>query len=173
MIKLKVCMIGAYAVGKTSLVERYVRSLYSDDYHTTIGVKIDKKELTVDDKDVTCMLWDIAGEDEFYTVNHSYLRGMAGYFLVVDGTRPASVETATRIQERIELLCPDVPFMVLANKADLEQDWVVSGETLAGISYRPYEFFRTSAKSGDNVESAFEQLARQMLNARKPEIAND
>lgn len=173
MIKLKVCMIGAYAVGKTSLVERYVRSLYSDDYHTTIGVKIDKKEMTVDDQDVTCMLWDIAGEDEFYTVNHSYLRGMAGYFLVVDGTRPSSVEIASRIQERIELLCPDVPFMVLANKADLEQDWVISDEALAGISYRPYEHLKTSAKNGENVENAFDVLVRQMLLARKPVILDD
>lgn len=166
MIKLKICMIGAYAVGKTSLVERFVRSLYSDNYHTTIGVKIDKKVMSVDNTDVTCMLWDIAGEDEFYTVNNSYLRGMAGYFLVVDGTRPSSIEIASRIQERVELLFPDVPFLLIANKADLEQDWVLSDELLSDFSERSYDCLKTSAKSGENVENAFQLLVHQMLQAR-------
>lgn len=173
MIKLKICMIGAYAVGKTSLVERFVRSLYSDNYHTTIGVKIDKKIMSVDDTDVTCMLWDIAGEDEFYTVNNSYLRGMAGYFLVVDGTRPSSMEIASRIQERVELLFPDVPFLLIANKADLEQDWALSDQLLADFSDRSFDCLKTSAKSGENVENAFELLVRQMLEAREAAKHND
>lgn len=166
MIKLKVCMIGAYAVGKTSLVERFVRSLYSDDYHTTIGVKIDKKVMSVADTDVTCMLWDIAGEDEFYTVNNNYLRGMAGYFLVVDGTRRSSIEIASRIQERVELVFPNVPFVLLINKSDLEADWVLDKKGMSGLSERAFDQLKTSAKTGENVEAAFQLLANKMLQDR-------
>lgn len=173
MKKLKVCMIGAYAVGKTSLVERFVRSLYSDDYHTTIGVKIDKKVMTVNETEVTCMLWDIAGEDEFYTVNNNYLRGMAGYFLVVDGTRRSSIEIASRIQERVELTYPDIPFILLVNKADLEADWVLDEKGLSGLSERPYDQLKTSAKSGQNVEEAFELLVNKMLQGSGAERVDD
>ena len=87
-------MVGSYAVGKTSLVEQFVHSIYSDAYHTTVGVKIDKKVMQVDDTELTCVIWDIAGEDEFYTVSTSYLRGMAGFFLVVDCTRKTTVDAA-------------------------------------------------------------------------------
>lgn len=173
MIKLKVCMIGAYAVGKTSLVERFVRSLYSDEYHTTIGVKIDKKVMTVADTDVTCMLWDIAGEDEFYTVNNNYLRGMAGYFLVVDGTRRSSMEIASRIQERVELAFPDIPFILLVNKSDLIADWVLDEKAMSALSDRPYDQLKTSAKSGANVEAAFELLVSKMLQDRGAEPSDD
>src|ERR1051325_7234218 len=74
LIQKKICMLGAYAVGKTSLVARFVRSIFSEKYHTTIGVKIDKKTLRVDDQELSLILWDLAGEDDFYQVRMSYLR---------------------------------------------------------------------------------------------------
>jgi small GTP-binding protein len=166
-------MIGAYSVGKTSLVERFVRSLYSDEYHTTIGVKIDKKLMSVDGEDVACMLWDIAGEDEFYTVNNNYLRGMSGYFLVVDGTRQSSIEIACRLQERVELLFPDIPFVVLVNKADLKHEQAFVEGGVLGISDRPYGQLHTSAKTGENVEAAFELLVREMVQSRELGLTHD
>src|SRR6187200_563405 len=87
MIHKKVCMLGGFAVGKTSLVSRYVSSIFSDTYLSTVGVKIDKKQLAVDGRDVTLMLWDLYGQDDFQTVQASQLRGMSGFLLVVDGTR--------------------------------------------------------------------------------------
>ena len=98
MIQKKVCMLGATGVGKTSLVSKYVTSLFSDTYMTTIGVKVDKKVVAVDGKDVTLLLWDIYGEDEFQTVRPSYLRGASGYLLVADGTRQLTLDTARQLQ---------------------------------------------------------------------------
>lgn len=165
MIQFKICMIGCYAVGKTSLVERFVRSIYSDDYHTTIGVKIDKATLRVNDADVTCVIWDIAGEDEFYTVATSYLRGMSGYFLVVDGTRQVTLDIAHRIRERINTNFPHVPFVLLANKSDLADEWVLTDDQLAAFPGQE-AFLRTSARLDDNVEQAFAQLSAAMLRLR-------
>src|SRR6187455_2295151 len=100
MIHKKICMLGGFAVGKTSLVAQYVTSLFSDKYLSTVGVKIDKKQIAVDGRDVTLMLWDVAGQDDFQSVQESQLRGMAGYLLVVDGTRRATLETARQLQEK-------------------------------------------------------------------------
>lgn len=98
MISRKICMLGAYAVGKTSLVRKFVHGVFSEKYLTTIGAKIDKKELVVDGTELTLVLWDLAGEDGFEKVRLSYLRGSSGYLLVVDGTREASLQTAICVQ---------------------------------------------------------------------------
>src|ERR1700675_4666549 len=90
MLQKKVCMIGSFSVGKTSLIQRFVSSIFSDRYLTTVGVKIDKKVVRVDGEDVTLVLWDLYGEDEFQKMRMSYLRGASGYLLVADGTRRAT-----------------------------------------------------------------------------------
>src|SRR5262245_38905655 len=123
MIQKKICMVGAFAVGKTSLVARFVESIFSEKYHTTVGVKISKKALQVGDQEWHLILWDLAGEDEFLQIRTSYLRGSAGYLLVVDGTRRATLDTAVSIQQRNALAVGNVPFVVLFNKSDLEKEW--------------------------------------------------
>ncbi len=75
MIQKKICMLGSFAVGKTSLVRRFVESIYSDAYHTTVGVKIDKKTVQQNGTEVSLLLWDLYGEDEFQKMRWSYLRG--------------------------------------------------------------------------------------------------
>ena len=87
MIQKKICMIGASGVGKTSLIAKFVHSMFSDKYLTTVGVKIDKKTVSVDGAEVMLMIWDLAGDDDFQRLQISYLRGTSGYLLVADGTR--------------------------------------------------------------------------------------
>src|SRR5215210_9350570 len=99
MIQKKICMLGTFAVGKTSLVQRFVESIYSDKYHTTVGVKIDKKLVKSGEQEVNLLLWDIQGEDGVQKLRSSYLRGAAGYILVIDGTRRATLDTACAIQQ--------------------------------------------------------------------------
>ena len=98
MIQKKICMVGAFATGKTSLVSRFVKSIFSDIYLTTVGVKIDKKLINFKDYELNLILWDIHGEDEFQKVRMSYMRGASGYFLVVDGTRRYTLEQAFFLQ---------------------------------------------------------------------------
>ena len=124
-------MLGSFAVGKTSLVARYVRSIFSEKYHSTIGVKIDKKTLSIDDNEVNLILWDLYGEDKFQQMQTSYLRGASGYLLVADGTRASTVDTAISLQDRTELTIGDVPFIMLVNKADLKERWEVNDDVLA------------------------------------------
>jgi GTPase SAR1 family protein len=90
-LQKKVCMLGGFSVGKTSLVKRYVDSVFSETYLTTVGVKIDKKTVDLSDRIVNLILWDLAGEDDIASLRMSYLRGTAGYVLVADGTRPSTI----------------------------------------------------------------------------------
>ena len=122
MLQKKVCVLGAFGVGKTSLVRRYVESIFSDTYLTTVGVKVDKKTLDVGGAPLTLVLWDIAGEDDTTAIRMSYLRGAAGYFLVADGTRPETVEVARFIQARVTAEVGPLPYLLLLNKADLVAD---------------------------------------------------
>ena len=112
MIQKKVCMLGATGVGKTSLVSRFVRSMFSDKYQTSVGVKVDKKTVTIGEDPVTLVLWDIYGEDAFQSVRASYLRGAAGYLLVADGTRQLTLETARSLQKTAEEAAGHVPFVL-------------------------------------------------------------
>jgi hypothetical protein len=166
VIQKKVCMLGAFAVGKTSLVERFVRSLFSDRYLTTVGVKIDKKVVAVGGAEVGLVIWDLAGEDQFQRVRTSYLRGASGYLLVVDGTRRGTLDEAARIQDRVEGEHGKLPFVVLLNKADLEAEWELHGAANLELGQRGWVTVRTSAKSGDGVERAFSELAGMMVGGR-------
>ena len=156
-------MLGSFAVGKTSLVARYVRSIFSEKYHSTVGVKIDKKALEVDNKTVNLILWDLYGEDQFQQMQTSYLRGSSGYLLVADGTRANTIDAAISLQERAELAIGNVPFVLLINKADLKDQWEVSGDTIAPLIEKGWTILETSAKTGQNVEEAFQGLAKRIL----------
>jgi small GTP-binding protein len=162
-IQKKICMVGAFAVGKTSLVARFVHSLFSEKYHTTIGVKIDKKAVDVDGRQVNLILWDLAGEDDFNTLRTSHLRGASGYLLVIDGTRRETLTTAFELQQRIEREVGPLPFHVLVNKADLAGEWQLSDDDLGALTSRGWHLTKTSAKTGAAVEQAFHDLARAVL----------
>ena len=163
MIQKKVCMLGGFAVGKTSLVARYVRSIFSEKYLTTVGVKIDKKVVTAGDRDVTLVLWDINGQDEFQDVQESYLRGTSGYLLVVVGTRRATLETAAKLQEKAVAVAGNVPFIVVLNKSDLAAEWQVDERGILKFAERNWTIVRTSAKTGEGVEESFLKLTQAML----------
>ena len=161
MIQKKVCMLGGFAVGKTSLVARFVTSIFSDKYLTTVGVKIEKKSVQVSNQQLDLVLWDIYGDDEFQRVRMSYLRGASGYLLVVDPTRKATLETAIALQDSAEKTIGRVPFILVLNKADLIDQWEIDEHALDD---RNWTIIRTSAKTGAGVEEAFLALARAMVN---------
>ena len=157
MIQKKVCMVGAFATGKTSLVARFVKGIYSDKYQTTIGVKIDKKLIEAQGQTVKMMLWDIHGEDEFQNVRMSYLRGSAAYLLVVDGTRRASLETALNLKARVAASIGDIPFILVINKYDLASEWEIAEADMAALEESGIELIKTSAKTDLAVEDRSEE----------------
>lgn len=163
MLQKKICMLGSFSVGKTSLVRRFVESIFSDRYLTTVGVKIEKKTLRLGDHELTLMLWDLYGEDKFQKIQMSYLRGASGYLLVADGTRPATLDKAISIKEEAEQQIGTARFVVALNKCDLAEQWALGAEKEAGMKAQGWNVVRTSAKTGEGVVLAFETLAKAML----------
>ena len=163
MIKKKICMLGAFAAGKTSLVQRYVHSLFSEKYHTSVGVKIDKKPVNIKGTSLDLLLWDIYGEDEFQAVRPSYLRGASGCLLVVDGTRRYTLDTAQNLLKRTHETVGRIPVIFVINKSDLMDTWEIEPIQLEALEKQGMLIVRTSAKDGSGVEKAFTTLAEMML----------
>ena len=162
MINKKVCMLGAFSVGKTSLVGQFVHSIFSDKYLSTVGVKISKKELTVNGAPACMMLWDMEGKDLYADINLSYLRGAMGFFIVADGTRKETLEIALELRNVAHSMAGPIPCYLLINKNDRAQEWEITSSMLTKLDEDGIPYFRTSAKTGEAVEEAFAALAADM-----------
>jgi hypothetical protein len=160
MLKKKICMVGQFGVGKTSLVRRFVDSIFGESYLSTVGVKIDRKDVAVGSKPMRLMLWDLAGEDERTQLKMSHLRGASGYILVADGCRAASLAKAIELQQRILEQFGSLPFVLVLNKADLRDQWEVQETAGLGQGWTTLE---TSAKTGLGVEQMFLALAGKLV----------
>jgi len=163
MLQKKICMLGSFSVGKTSLVRRFVESIFSEAYQTSIGVKVDKKVVRANDEDVTLVLWDIHGEDVYQKIRMSYLRGMSGYLLVIDGTRRQTLDDALALNERIVQEAGKVPAILVFNKSDLVDKWEIDSTRESELIAAGWNIVRTSAKTGDAVEDVFSKLAAATL----------
>lgn len=163
MLQKKVCMVGAFATGKTSLISRYVNGIYSDKYQTTVGVKIDKKIVNFNEESINIILWDIYGEDEFQNVKMSYLRGSSGYILVLDGTRRETLNTAINLQEKIKSTLGDIPFVAIINKSDLYQEWEINDDDISRLIQKNWTIIKGSAKTGLGVEDCFNELSKKIM----------
>jgi small GTP-binding protein len=162
--QFKVCLLGGSAVGKTSLITRFVHSIYRGQYHTTVGVRIEKKLVGTNQGQANLMIWDINGEDAYQKVQTTYLRGMAGYLLVADGTREQTIDECLKLHARAVEGFGALPAYLLLNKSDLEEQWKINPSSFESSGL---EIFKTSALSGANVETAFGNLALQLLQKAK------
>lgn len=163
MIQKRISMLGAYAVGKTSLVRQFVSSMFDEKYHATIGVKIDKKIVSVRGNEVQLMLWDIAGAEDHFTIPDSYMRGTAGCLLVIDGTRIETLDRALDLIKQLNGSVGTIPRVIVLNKCDLVDEWQVDDEQLARLAPLGCHIIRSSAKTGEGVEEAFQVLAEQIV----------
>lgn len=156
-------MLGSFSVGKTSLVEQFVHSIFSDKYLSTVGVKISKKTVNIDGTDMSLVLWDMEGKDDYVDINMSHLRGTMGFFVVADLTRLDTFDAALKIRRvALDVLGEDTPHMLLLNKSD-RPTWEVDDERIEAAQASGIKVLRTSARTGTAVNEAFETLAKEML----------
>ncbi|MBE9006537.1 GTP-binding protein [Fortiea sp. LEGE XX443] len=164
MLQKKICMVGAFATGKTSLISQFVHSIFSEKYLTTVGVKIDKKTIEIRGNQINLILWDLYGEDEFQKVRMSYLRGSSGYVLVVDGTRRTTLDKAFQLKIKVEESIGKIPFILVLNKWDMTDEWEIETYEIDAILQQDWTVIKTSAKSGQGIEEVFQTLASKILN---------
>ena len=164
LIQKKICLLGDFAVGKTSLVRRYVEGSFGDKYLSTIGIKISRKLLTRGSRQLNLLIWDLAGGEEFSGHDKNYLRGASGALLVCDLTRPETFSILSKYAQQLTDISPQAVIVIAANKADLIQD-ISSDMTELEIICKEFncQYLYTSAKTGDNVERLIDLLADKMI----------
>lgn len=155
----KICMLGDFGVGKTSLVARFVSQQFSDKYLTTVGVKVDTKVLDLEGVAVKLVLWDIAGKNALDGVKLTYLKGAHGLMLVADGTREATLKSALFLLNQARSEIGEVPAVLMANKFDRIDDWEITPAALSEVR-RTIAVFESSASTGEGVEDGFLALTR-------------
>jgi small GTP-binding protein len=164
-LNAKVCLLGDYAVGKTSLVRRFVYNLFEDKYLSSIGVKVSRKVVALprgdDVAELTLMLWDLAGSEEFDGVRASYLRGAAGALIVCDLTQRSSLDTIYDYVQQMRAVNPRAALILAANKHDLVEQRTIREEEIAAIAAElGTSYYLTSARMGVAVDEAFRHLGR-------------
>ncbi len=164
--KFKIIIAGDGAVGKTTLINRYVTGSFTDDYKATIGVAIFSKYVELlDTNDVYLQIWDIAGQPMFRTFRSRFFASSRGALLVYDLTIPQTLDSLHNWINDITQVAGDIPMILIGNKCDLTQMIAISDEEVKDfLTQHPNvtEHYFTSALTGNNVEQAFSRLASQL-----------
>lgn len=164
MYNKKVCILGARAVGKTSLIKRFLGDEFSEGYSATVGAEIKKFEADVDREKVRVMLWDIQGEDWATEGFTNYLKGASAIIYVVDGTRLQTLDSALELKLIAETRIDNaVPSIMLFNKSDLAKRWEISPSTINNVESNGIFSILTSSREGTGVNMAFNLITRVML----------
>lgn len=168
MISKKVCLLGDFSVGKTSLVRRFVYDQFDDRYISTIGVKVSRKAIVLpgvhEPVELSMLIWDLAGSEEFDRVRGSYMRGASGGILVCDMTRRQTLDGLRTYADDLHSVAPDARVVVVANKADLiDQQTLAVADVAALAQDLNAPSYTTSAKTGEQVDEMFRHLGRLLI----------
>ncbi|XP_017044279.1 ras-related protein Rab-23 [Drosophila ficusphila] len=159
-LAIKVVIVGNGGVGKSSMIQRYCKGIFTKDYKKTIGVDFLERQIEIDGEDVRIMLWDTAGQEEFDCITKAYYRGAQASVLVFSTTDRASFDAIKDWKRKVENECNEIPTVIVQNKIDLIEQAVVTAdevETLAKLLN--CRLIRTSVKEDINVASVFRYLA--------------
>jgi Ras-related protein Rab-11A len=166
-INLKLALLGDAAVGKTSLINRYTEEGFKENYQPTLGVNIVMKKLKIEEYEIHLAIWDIAGQDKYDLTRKMFFEGCTGSLLVYDITRSITFDRIQTkwLEDFKKFARPDGVYILIGNKVDLRDSSTVTiekGQNLAE-QIQACDFIETSAKEGNNVESAFKRLVAQAL----------
>jgi small GTP-binding protein len=158
-VSKKIVLLGHFGVGKSSLLRRFVENTFSENYTVTIGVHIMKKEVVLENDTITLILWDVEGTDDFTQYRSSYLLGASSFVYVFDATRSVTYSDMTYNLNHLKEKFPGVSVHVIGNKIDL----VDKEELLKDLKSQEIGHnYLSSAKTGENVELLFREIATQI-----------
>jgi len=162
---VKICLLGEAAVGKTSLVYRFIENRFRDNYKSTLGVNLLKKDIVLDDYGgVSAQIWDLGGQESFRSLRKLYLEGANGAFVIFDTTKRKTFDKLDEWIQSFKESRGNRPLLLIGNKIDLsDKQKVEESEVKEYAEKNSTEFILTSAKTGENVEEAFKGLVKTIL----------
>jgi small GTP-binding protein len=162
---LKICLLGDAGVGKTSLVYRFIENKFRENYKSTLGVNLLKKDLTFDKYGgVSAQIWDLGGQESFKSLRKLYLEGANGALIIFDTTKRKTFEKVNEWAQSFRESRGNRPLLLIGNKIDLaESQKVDQNEAKDYANKNSMNFLLTSAKTGENVEVAFKDLIKTVL----------
>lgn len=160
-IRYKLVLFGKASVGKTSLVDRFINNKFQADYISTLGYNVYEKQVIHEKMQISLMIYDIGGQEQFRELRKRYAQGANTAIIVFDITNRESYNAVPNWRQDLKLFAGEIPFIIIGNKVDLEDSRQVSNEEAMQLSFQlgALDFFETSAKTGEKVDEAFIQLA--------------
>lgn len=164
----KIILLGPGAVGKTSLLHRFVNNEFSTSYKMTIGVDFLKKEIDIQNFTVNLTIWDVAGQERFKFMRKNFYRGAQGALLIFDLTRENTYQKLISKwhPEMKQFLSTEIPFLLIGNKLDLIEEVGSVIESSVPKEFADSKgsiYIETSAKTGENVDDAFKKLTQMIV----------
>lgn len=169
MLRLKIISVGDEGVGKSCIIKRYCEERFIQKYICTIGIDYGVKRVQVDGRECRVNFWDFAGGGEFAEVRNEFYKDAQGMLLVYDVTNARSfAQLEMWIREAAKFGAKDCVTVVCANKIDLPKRVISESEGRKWASAKGYGYYETSASSGVNIVSMFEQLFNDIVLLRRP-----
>lgn len=163
-VAIKVVVVGNGAVGKSSMIQRYCKGIFTRDYKKTIGVDFLERQISVRGEDVRLMLWDTAGQEEFDAITKAYYRGAQACAIVFSTVDRDSFEAVEKWRTKVEDECGNIPMVLVQNKIDLIDQALVKVEEADELAKRlRLKFYRASVKEDLNVNDVFMYLTEKYL----------
>ena len=170
----KIILIGDSSVGKTNIMNKYLKNQFKEDSRATVGVEFGSKQFVIDNRKIKAQIWDTAGQERYRAVTSAYYKGAKGAFIVYDVTRKETFDSVNRwISDIISTCGKSLSIILLGNKSDLEDQRQISKEQ-GEEKAKTYQlaFLETSALSGENLEKAFNMLINEIYEKCKSEFEN-
>ncbi len=164
----KIVVVGDYGVGKTTSIKKFVENKFREDYIPTLGVQITKKSIEINGNNVVLIIWDLAGQEEFFTVQRRFYNETEGVIIVYDITRKSSLENVKKwYKEVLKYTGRGIIWVLIGNKIDLIDKRIVNEDDVIKLLHENNIdvdiILETSAKNGENVEEAFYSLVTLLL----------
>ena len=164
--KVKIMFIGNSSVGKTSIIKRYSKNIFSTSYISTLGIDFESKNINIDNKTINLQIWDTAGQEKYKVLSKNYYNNSNAFIIVYDITNLESFESVMNWIDQIKENAPEnVKSILLGNKSDLEEKRIISEEEGKNLAKKiNINFYETSAQNGANIEKAIDNLVKDVIN---------
>ena len=156
-VLFKIILVGDTSVGKTNIINKYIKNEFKEDFYATIGVEFSHKQFMVDNHKIKAQIWDTAGQERYKAITSAYYKGAKGAFIVYDITRKQSFDSVEKwVADITSVADKKISIILIGNKSDLEdQRQVTKEQGQEKANKLQVAFLETSAFSGDNLEKAF------------------